>query len=357
MDIYSTTSLVAIIRSLRVRSSFLLDTYFGGYFPPDGNEGITFDVEDDVLGVAPFCSPFVAGKPVRERGFTTKEFKPAYVKPHMALDPRRPIRRQMGEQIAGNLSAAEREEARVAMGFNDLMTISYRRLELMAAEVMTTGKLVVSGEGYDTPVELDFGRKATHTKALLTTARWGEDGVSPVTDVEDWVQEVAEESGVQPDKITMTRDGFRLYRADPLFEKMIDTTQRGSTASVDIALAKDAQKGVLVGTIGAGGPELWVHNAVYKDAAGDLQRMLPDFSVVIGSSHPEANQSRHFGTVIDPELGYESEQLIDPETGTMIEFAPKTWTTPNPGKRWLMVQSAPLVALTRPNATMYVKVR
>ena len=351
MEIYDIVSLVAIIASLRKRSSFILDTYFGGYVGPTGDEEIAFDIEEDVLGVAPFVSPYVEGKPVRERGFQTKKFAPAYVKPKMPLDPRKPLRRQFGEQLTGNLTPAQREEARVAIGFNDLLSISYRRLELMGAQAITTGKLIVTGEGYDT-VELDFGRKPEFTQILAGAARWGEANVSPIEDLEDWIQEVAEESGVQPDKITMTRDAFRLFRDDPLFEKMIDIESRGTTASLDPALAKDVQQGVLVGTLGADGPEIWVYNSIYKDEQGVIQRVLPDYCVILGSSAPEANQTRHFGTVIDPELGYSSEALTDPETGAIMEFAPKTWVTKDPAQRFLMVQSAPLMALTRPNATM-----
>jgi Phage major capsid protein E len=359
LTVYSTASMIGIVASLRRRSSFILDMFFGQYVGPTGQREIFFDIENDVLGVAPFASPLKEGRVVAEAGYQTKSFTPAYVKPKMPLDPFGPISRSMGEPLLGNLSPAQREAARVAKGFNDLMGLCYRRLELMAVEAITTGTNVVTGDGFPSVV-VNYGRAAGHTKTLGSTVEWGDAGVSPVSDLDDWMMEIATATGVQPDIVVMDAKSWKLYEADPLFEKRRDTTLAtlpGSGTAADPGLSTGVEGGILKATLGGGRIRIYVYNQVYKNAAGTVVNMIDDFRVLIGTSDPRCQGTRHFGTIVDPGLGYESNALTDPDTGAIIEFAPKTWVTDDPAQRFLMVQCAPLTALTRPNATMSVKVK
>ena len=355
--LYDTTFLAGVIAPLRKSVPFILNMFFANYVGPTGQSKITFDQEGEVLGVAPMVYPLVAGKPVKERGYSTTEFAPAYVKPFMALDPERPLHRQLGERLSGELTPQQREDARITLSFKDLKTISDRRVHLMAIEAMKTGKVTVTGEGYDEPKLVDYQRKSEHTKLLTLTDRWGESEVSPVDNVEDYCQDIAEESGVYPDVIAFDKHAFRLFRKDPQYKDLIDRDFRGAESSMELLLAADQQEGVLIGRLGANGPEIWVFNAVYKDDQGVLQRLVPDYSVMIGSRRPEASGTRYFGDVIDADVGYQHTEFKDPETGLVLPHMAKTWTTKNPGQRYCMLQCAPLPVLTRPNATMFVQVR
>jgi hypothetical protein len=356
MSIYDTETLVGVIRPLRKRKAFVLDSFWANYVPPDGNEEVRFDVEDESLGIAPFCSPMVEGRIVNELGYHTKTFRPAYVKEKMALDPRRPLKRAMGEQPTGRLTPQQRAAARMALSFDHLMGRQFRRQELMGIEAITTGKNIISGEGFATQ-ELDYQRKSELTKQLLTTARWGEAGVSPVENHEDWLQEIAEAGGIYPNRTIFDRASFKYYRKDPLFDRQVDITYRGGKDELDRSLAKDVFQSVKVGTIGEG-HELWVYNQQYKHpTTGVMTNMIPANTVIMGHTAPEAAQTRFFGTIIDEDLDFEGGMAVDPESGDFLEFAPKTWTTKDPGQRWNMLQSAPLMPLTRPNATGCATVR
>jgi hypothetical protein len=358
MDVYSTASLIAMVASLHRRHAFMLDVFFGQIVPPTGQREIYFDVENDILSVAPFVSPLKEGKPVTERGFQTKSFTPAYIKPFMALDPLAPVTRSINEPLLGNLTPQQREEARVARGLNDLIDITFRRLELMAIDAIDDGVNTVTGEGYDA-VAVNYGRASAHTKALTSTARWGESGVSPVDDLDDWLQLVATATGVQPDRVVMDPLAWKLYSADAKFKE-----RRDSTLLVLPGEGTQGTPGLSTGSIGGkrkavldSQVEIWVYQQQYKNDAGSTVNMIPDYSVYIGTSDPRCQGVRHFGTILDPELGYSAEQLVDPESGAIMWFAPKSWTTPNPAQRFLMVQCAPLTALTRPNATLRARVR
>ncbi|MBK8159136.1 MAG: major capsid protein [Rhodospirillaceae bacterium] len=182
MDIYSTGVLTRVVSNLILPQSFFLDRYFGEEMRSDTAE-ISFDIDTRKRRLAPFVSPLVQGKVVAGPGFQTSTFKPAYVKDKRMLDPMKPVKRALGEAIGGTMSAAQREEANLAINMEDQIQMLVRRQEHMAIDALLDGITVVSGEGY-APVSVNFGRHADLSVALLTTARWGESGVSPADDVE-----------------------------------------------------------------------------------------------------------------------------------------------------------------------------
>ncbi|MDE9496258.1 major capsid protein, partial [Xenorhabdus bovienii] len=73
-----------------------------------------------------------------------------------APDLFKPIRRQIGERIGGDYTAADREMLNVQFEMADQIDMINRRLEWMAANAMVSGKIAVVGAGYDAKV-IDFG--------------------------------------------------------------------------------------------------------------------------------------------------------------------------------------------------------
>lgn len=358
---YETRRLMGVVANLPPPSSFLLNMFFKKEIRPTGARKVMFDVESQNKGIALLCNPIVAGRPVRERGYFTKELEPAYMKPWMNFDPYGVLDRMAGEAPVGELDPAQRQAARLVRGFNDLKTIAIRRYEVMAATALITGKVIISGEGIPTDIEVDFGRKAGFTKALTSGDRWNESGVSPISNIETWVAEYIAETGYAPTRISFDPLAWKSVRNDPLFKESIDVNYKRQTegASMDYLMLGNAQQGQLMGVLRSGANiELWVYQQTYLNEAGAATKVVPDNSVIIGSEHPDLTQTMAWGTVIDPELGYQSENLRDPETGARLEFAPKHWfqQPPHIGEA-IMLQSAGLPALTNPNGTMGITTR
>jgi hypothetical protein len=96
--------------------------------------------------MAPFVSPLVEGKLVESRKYQTNTFKPAYIKDKRAPDLRKPIRRQIGERIGGEYTAAEREMLNLQFEMTDQIDMINRRLEWMAASALVSGTVTVAGK-------------------------------------------------------------------------------------------------------------------------------------------------------------------------------------------------------------------
>nr|WP_275362341.1 major capsid protein [Xenorhabdus bovienii] len=108
MNIYDTNVLVQVVPNLKTSQNWLLDKFFPNIVESDSEE-ISIDVDVGLRRMSPFVSPLVEGKLVESRKYQTNSFKPAYIKDKRAPDLFKPIRRQIGERIGGDYTAADRE--------------------------------------------------------------------------------------------------------------------------------------------------------------------------------------------------------------------------------------------------------
>ena len=150
-DLFSTDVLTTVVASLLGNPSFLLDRYFPST-QTETVEEIHFDVMDGKRRISPFVSPLVEGQIVADQGFKTSTYKPAYIKDKRVFDMNKPLKRSPGEQIGGTLSPMDRLRAMLAMSLQDQLNMIRRRMEVMAGQVLSTGKLVISGEKYATAI-------------------------------------------------------------------------------------------------------------------------------------------------------------------------------------------------------------
>lgn len=341
MDIYSTLAMLGVLQSLRAKAPrFLLNMFFPlASFSDD--EKIIFDVEVDDIEIAPFVSPLAAGRVGADTGYETRMFAPAYVKPLHDIKPGEPLRRLAGEPLTGTLSAGAREQAILGAKLQRQLNQILRRKEVMAAEVLRTGKCVVKGDDYP-EVLVDFQRDGDLSLVLSAGARWGEAGVSPYADVSEWTDLVGRKSGAAVNVVVMDAKAWALFESDPKLEKVLDRTL-GQAAIVQMGFQPGVPgTPVFKGRIGM--VEFYTYNDTYKDA-GATKELLPDYTVLLGATGAMEGIQAH-GAILDPRAGYQA-----------LEVFPKSWIEENPGRRMLLSQSAPLVYPRRPNACMCATVR
>lgn len=355
MDLFSTTVLARVVEALDEPASFLLDSFFPMVqTDPLGREEIYFDIDESKPRLTPFCSPLIAGRVVEDQGYSTKSFKPAYAKDKRRFLPNAPLRRRRGETIGGALTPMQRRQAQLAESLEDQLEMLTRREEVMAAEALTTGKVTVTGDGYPTMV-VDFGRDPALTVSLADDDRWGETGVKPVDGIEDWAALIQEKSGAVVRDVIMDPKAWKIFRADPHVEKLLDM-RRGGDPTLQVgpmARGQGQQKARYVGSIGDF--DFWVYQDVYVDPADPTQAtklLMPDHSVIMASRGDAATGrgglegTRAYGVIQDEKANYQSPRYFT-----------KSWLEEDPALRWLLMQSAPLVVPYRPNASLSATVR
>lgn len=343
INIYDTITLVQVVPNLMTSQQFLLKKFFPNVVESD-DEFVAIDIDVGRRRMAPFCSPLVQGKLVESRRYQTNRYKPPYVKDKRAPDLRKPIRRQMGEQIGGEGNAANRAELNMMFEMTDQVDVLERRQEWMAAQALLTGTVTVVGDGLPTEV-IDFQRDPALTVALSGADKWPQtvaDGATnnkPTQDIERWQTLILQKSGAVATDLVFTNASWAAFRLDTTIKDNAITWPAMSPFGNQVdAGARIAQGAVYKGRWGQF--DLWLYNDWFIDPVDEQEKpMLPDGAVIM--SGPDLQGTRAFGAIIDPAFNYGP-----------LAYAPKTWLENDPPQRFLMMQSAPLVIPSRVNAAL-----
>lgn len=344
-EIYSTADLLEVLRRQRG-----IQPYWLSFFPrvvTSDREEIIFDqVTDGTRELAPFVAPNVQGRVIRNRGYTTKTFKPAYVKPKHVVDPSQAIPRMAGEALGGSLTMAQRYDARVAENLRIERQMIENRWEWMAAQAVINGSVVVKGQDYPT-VTVDFGRDASLTHTLTGAAKWDQSTANPLRDIEDLRRGVHDLSSSTISRLTFGLNAWDLFTQNDAVMKLLDTRYRGSESEYNRAIS-DGQpmeyRGRISGQNGMGTLELWTYSQKYRDDDGSLKEFL-DPDLVIGSGSG-LDGVRCFGAIQDKRAG------LSP-----LAMFPKMWDSEDPAVTYTMTQSAPLMVPVEPNASFSLRVK
>jgi hypothetical protein len=335
----ATATLLGILSDVKRPKRFLLEKFFTRE-QTFLTEEVWFDKLLASRRLAPFVSPLVKGKPMPRAGEALTTYKPPYLKPKHVLTPDIAIKTMPGESIEGDMSPEQRMtriRAQLLVEQDDMIT---RREEWMGSELLRTGIMTVVAEDHP-PMAVNLGRPVGHTVALLTTARWGESGVSPFDNLRTWATTVANASGVAPTEVVMDPLAASLFLKDPVITanmQIFHQPARNLDLLGQLAVPDEAQ---YLGSIG--GFNLWQYQSTYLNANGTIGKFMPDYTVILGSPSG-AEGIRAYGAILD-------------KTIQAASRFPKEWEEEDPAAHFLMTQSAPLPLLGRPEATFCATVR
>jgi len=332
---YNTETLIGTVNALERFEPFILGMFFPSEITFDTEE-IDFDQIADDLRLAPFVSPVKSGRIMRDRGFDTKKFKPAYVKPKHEVNPARLLKRRAGEAIGGALATGQRRNAIITENLRIEDNAISMREEWMACQALTTGKVIVEGEDYPAQ-EVDFYRDPNLTKTLVGAAQWSDPASTPIKDLSTW----AAETSAPFASLVFGQDAWLAFETHDDVKKALDINIRGTTSTLAIN-TPDGKWYVLKGFIG--NIACWVYTAVYTDDAANKQLYIPSNTIIAGS--PAVDGYRCYGAIMDGSADYRA-----------LRRFPKHWIQQDdPFREMTMTQAAPLMVPARPDASMSAQV-
>lgn len=350
IDIFDTRTMLEAIEQMKRPGRFLRDTFFPLARQFD-TEAVDVDIIKGKRRLAPFVSPMMEGKVVERGGFSTNTIKPGYVKPKMPTTAADLLKRQPGEVLyGGGLTIEQRAQQQLGKDLAELMDMIDRREEWQAAQALNAGAvtMTIKAEGGDKSVSVDFGMAGTHKVTLTSTDLWSDTVNSdPIDDLRTWSQLCRKDSGISPTDVVMGTDACSAFLNHPKVQKFMDMRQ------VDMGAVKPEQlpDGVTyVGRINAPSLQIdvWTYDEWYIDeATGTETAMVPAKKVWLGSRR--AQNSKLHAVIQDMEA-------IEGGIAAAVARFPKSWLTKDPSVRWLMVQSAPLMALNQPDAFVSAQV-
>jgi hypothetical protein len=338
MSTYTTGVLLGVVESLENEPiTFFRDRFFTMEERSDKEE-ILFDVIDKKRRIAPFVSPLVKGKVMEHRGYSTRVFKPAYVKPKHVIKPGDTIKRVAGEKLNGELSRGERRMIHIRTALAEQEDAISMREEVMCAEALRLGRVTVSGDGYPTVV-VSFGRDPALRVVLSGANLFSDVSAKPLKFIQEKARVVRKAGGGVVREVVCGVDAFAaiLERlTDSQIQALLNTQIRGQTSSVQLG-PRIAEKVVYQGTIGEF--NFWTYEDSYYDEEGIEQEVMPPSEILLVGAQVEG--VRAYGAIEDPRAGLQP----------LTRF-PKNWIEEDPAAEYVMTQSAPLMVPRRPNASL-----
>jgi len=216
-----------------------------------------------------------------------------------------------------------------------------RREEWMAAQGLQTGKIVVKGDGIDT--EIDFSMLSTHKVSLSGGDLWTDTTNSkPLSDLKTWRRIIGQDSGLSPNVAVFGNDAWDAFVEHTKVQNLLDLRRIDLGIIDPVALPNGV---TYQGFLKEVAIDLYTYDEWYYDEDTSSEKPMIDAKkVILGSTNARA--ARHYGMIQDMEA----------EKNFAVSRYPKSWVTKDPGIRWVMLQSAPVVCPHQIDGFLYAQV-
>ena len=347
IDIFATRTMLPPVMQLKRPLTFLLDTFFKGT-KQFNTAFVDIDIYSRHRKMAAFVSPLMEGKVMNRLGKTTNTFTPPYIKPKRPTTVGDLLVAQPGEGVYS--PGVTQEQRALSLLMQDIMDLDdaiTRREEWMAASALTTGSINVVGDGVNANV--NFGQNTAHQVTLTGAALWtATSTANPIKNFTTWANQCRQDSGVNPDTVVM---GSAAAAAFIAWISVPANATGGQLSSMKLTLGQiqptQLAEGVtFLGTLMAPSinVDLYQYDEWYFDEVSQTELpMIPANMVVLGSTR--AANNKLYGAIQNVNAVAEMGQ-----GSFSVPRFPSSWTTNDPSVRWLMLESASLVALNQPDA-------
>jgi len=341
VDRYSTWEMDEIVASIDPPFRWLSDTFFSTTKQFD-TEFIEHDIVESGRRVAPFVSPMQNGVPTRRLGHRTYQLKPAYIKLSDTVRPTDGFTRRAGEPYGGTLTPLERVDRIVAEQIATHFDMIGNRIEIMARDALFNGSITITSDNYPTSV-VDFERNTNND--ITVAVLWNAAGATPLADIQAHALTMNQTSrGAVVTDLIMAGALFDVLVANQTVRDLVNRDQNLSPATVGIEFgprsgSRDAQwRGLLSGQY-----NLWTYDGYFEDDTGTSFALMPANKVLlVANQGPNSGMEgrRYNGAIIDMDAGILPQEVF--------VKARNLW---DPSGVEVLTQSAPMVAMRRPNAT------
>lgn len=279
--VIETYKLIHTIKKMYPVVQFFKDRYF-----PDGktyySEKALIETKRGGRKVAPFVIPVVGGIVQDAEGYRAYEVKAPYIAPKMPITAEELELKAFGESPDSGRTPAQRENEIESEHMDDMRNAIYRRQELMCAEIITTGRLLMKHYGSAEDAVQDRNYK---TQVL----QFYEEGFQNKYAFEkDWnlmnaaekIQEfykialILKKRGIRATDIVMTGDVSMQLMTDKDFLDFYNKI-RVETGTID---QMQLPNGVTCnGDINVNGVifKMFTYDEVYEDLDGTIKEFLP----------------------------------------------------------------------------------
>ena len=348
INIYDTYAMMAAVRVMPPKSSFLRDRYFGDTdtFP---TTDVLVDYEDEQGNrLAPCVLPSKGGIPVAREGFETETFRPALVAPQRPLTADDLSHRQAGESMLSGQKGAERAGKILKRDLQDLNTLIDNREEYMAAQVLLNNGYALRqyadkyGSGEYVEKVIHFYDGDSNPAVYTPAANWSTNSTTILSDISAMAQ-INIKRGVPMTDLIVAGDVADVMLANKQVLELLDN--RRYILTDELRPEEQADGSVKIATVNIKGHivNIFSYTAEYVDEDGKVKAYIPSGKIVMTA--PKMGRI-HYGAVTQINFGQSEFETIE---GKRV---PKVTVDSNQNVRTLTVSSRPLVMPKVKNAAI-----
>lgn len=214
-----------------------------------------------------------------------------------------------------------------------LINIIQRSVERQASEALENGIIVLRNLAGTTIDSIDFAQESSHR--FTVTTKWDNASGVPLDDLATICQLCLQDSGVRPDTILMGSSAFSAF----INNAQVKAVYNSFNMNLGKLQTPDIAGGSIMGQLAIPGFILNVgaYPETYVNELAVSTPYVPAKKVFVGST--QAKNSLVYGCIQDPEAGM-----------IATDYFPKIYRENDPPCWYIMVQSAPLVMFSQPNA-------
>ncbi len=257
--------------------------FLSGWFqsPPQNfhrSEKVEIDVERDEPNVALPVQDLDTGfRHNKNTKFTNKEWTPPVFNEAAIVKGWDTLKREPGEIPYSDGEFIGRARARALRSLPKLERKIRRAIELMASQVLQTGKISIK-DSTGALYEEDFEAKDTHFPNAATT--WGDSGADPLNDLQGLAQKIRRHGKTRPRVLIFGETAFGKFIDDATVQKRLDNRNMklGEVAPEVRGAGATFQGFVWIGHYRF---EMWTYDGFYIDPETNTDKSFVDDNNVI----------------------------------------------------------------------------
>lgn len=347
---YSTDVMLAALKAGKPATSFLTKRYFP---ETPKSEFLTGDVlieyKNGNQKAAPFVVPHIGGVAIERKGYTSNRYEPANIEVKKNLKVEDLKKKGFGEAIYSQDTPEVREQKLLSEDLIELDELITRRQEIMASDVMTNNKIVMSYETGDKTKpetkEIRYYTESANPYTFAPEKDWTAADATIIEDIFDICQ-MMNKKGVRPEDLIITPSVIKSFRNNEKVMKLLDTRDY-KFGNIDPKDLTDGAK--LLGTINVDGYllNLISYNEEYEDENGNSVPYIADGTIIVAA--PGSGQTV-YGAVSQKE---ESDKQTHTYAGRRV---PKKTTNVDNDLSTIKLTSKPLLAPAKSGGWVSAKV-
>lgn len=348
VSLFEPRTMMEMVNSEYRARSFLRDRYFS-----NKKTFNTATVDIDIKGpgkrsLAPFVNPRIGGTLDLRNGFKTSTYRPAFVAPYRVCTAEDAMQRLPGEQLYSGRSPNERAAAILAQDLNEMDKEITRTEEVMCAQALTTGKILIKGEGVDEYLDFWKDLSSAEKPAGTVSTLWTAAGADPLSDLRTACRNIAQKSGLTPVEMIAGSKAI-----DALLKSLKGDNTALNSRRIDLGQIdpRELEDGVsYVGALRLPNLDIFTYDEYYYDVAtGKEKPMIPEDSVLIACRGVKT--TRAYGLVDIINEANNTHQFVEGD-----RVASSWLQRSNPAGRIVQLKSAPLMIVNEPLGFYILKV-